>query len=150
MFVFQDIEKTEFLIALKPFNMRRGFLVATCYNRLTRYTFREGEPGSASNSIEIPNDKIEAIAISDKDEYAVLIGAEQNLSVHVVDVRTGLGKTTKLELSKASKPINYAFDRNYDEASIVGRETLLISYHKGPSVHITLSPALDTCLGREG
>lgn len=79
----------------------------------------------------------------------MLLGQENNLSVHVVDLREGLGEPRRLDLLESSIPGD-VFDRHRDAASIVDRETLLISYHNGPSVHITLTPALDICLNRKG
>ncbi|KAH6113686.1 hypothetical protein HBI69_130800 [Parastagonospora nodorum] len=142
----QKIGSTEFLIALKPFNKRLGFLAATCYNCLTCYTFSEGEERTLS-TIEIQDDNIKAVLIHEEDDYAVLIGTGQCLSVYVVDVQSPLVQATKLELWETSTHTEYLFDQYYDAASIVDRETLLISYHGGLSVHITLTPALDTCLG---
>ncbi|CAN9402499.1 unnamed protein product [Alternaria alternata] len=144
----QDVQTPDFLIDLAPFNDRQAFLVVTCYSHLTRYTFGENEARCRLHTINI-QDNIQAVLISPDDDYAVLLGQKNNLSVHVVNLQQGLGEPKQLGLLESSIPRD-VFDRHRDAASIVDRETLLISYHNGPSVHITLTLALDIYLERKG
>lgn len=123
-------------------------MVVTCYSHLTRYTFGENEARCRLHTINI-EDNIQAVLISPDDDYAVLLGQKNNLSVHVVNLQQGLGEPKQLGLLESSIPRD-VFDRHRDAASIVDRETLLISYHNGPSVHITLTLALDIYLERKG
>jgi hypothetical protein len=61
----------------------------------------------------------------------------------VVDLNEGqLRYSNELKLSKTHIP-THGFNRHRDAASIIDRETLLITYQNGLSVHITLKPALD-------
>lgn len=93
--------------------------------------------------IRIPNEKPCALIISPEDDYAVILGGRTSLNIHVVDLRDGLGKRVKLKLEA---PKDYAFKEG-DAASIISRDTLLISYHKGTSVTFDLMYALDDLRG---
>jgi hypothetical protein len=118
-------------------------LIVTCYDKLTRHTFDPDGKETPRVVMDIPGDKIEAILISPDDDYAVLLGRRQTLSVHVVDLNEGqLRYSNELKLSKTHIP-THGFNRHRDAASIIDRETLLITYQNGLSVHITLKPALD-------
>jgi hypothetical protein len=126
-------------------------LIVTCNNRLTRHTFDSDGNEKPRFHIDI-QDKIVAILISPDDEFAVLLGEKEKLSVHLVDLREGRLRyhpQNELKLSKTQ-----IFDPNRDAASIIDRETLLITFHNGLSVHITLRPALDMIVagsdGNEG
>ncbi|CAN9471286.1 unnamed protein product [Alternaria alternata] len=146
-----DVEIEQFLTGFTPFNKCQELLIVTCNNRLTRHTFDSDGNEKPRFHIDI-QDKIVAILISPDDEFAVLLGEKEKLSVHLVDLREGRLRyhpQNELKLSKTQ-----IFDPNRDAASIIDRETLLITFHNGLSVHITLRPALDMIVagsdGNEG
>jgi hypothetical protein len=93
----------------------------------------------STRPVQIEKEKPCTLIIAPSDDYAVIIGGRQSLHVYVVDLRDGLGKPVKLKLEK---PKEYAFKEG-DAASIIGHNTLLISYHKGMSVTVDLTYALD-------
>jgi hypothetical protein len=129
----------DFLASLTPFNTHLGFIAVTCDNQVSMHTFRNGTP-EVIKRIQVPKDKLSVVLLAPGDRYAVLIGQSKPLSIYVVDMdERSMGNIEQVIL-EASK--EYAFNTMHDAASVLGDETLLISYRKGHSVTFDLSPAL--------